>query len=149
MPSSCDGEEGKLRKLCAAAPSPSLYTSWPKWREGRAADYGGVFYKPLQSLQTLLVFLQTLSVFQDFSYPLFIYCTCKGNFWTALSHHQIRLSPSVPACLCRTYSVLAKKKNEFLLFCARLFVTLRFTSANLLRLGKKKNKCVCFALDFP
>ena len=41
-----------------------------------------------------------------------------------------------------------QKKEEILLFCSRLFVTLRSPSANLLRLGKKKKKFFCFALDF-
>ena len=39
---------------------------------------------------------------------------------------------------------LGKKRNEFLLFCSRLFVTLRFASANLLRLGKKRNAFLLF-----
>jgi len=40
------------------------------------------------------------------------------------------------------------KTNEFVLFFTQLFVTLPIKSANLLRLGKKKNKFFCFALDF-
>ena len=44
---------------------------------------------------------------------------------------------------------LGKKKNEILLFCARLFVTL-LQAAKLLRLGNKKKSKLSFyiSLDF-
>jgi hypothetical protein len=41
-----------------------------------------------------------------------------------------------------------QKKERILLFCAQLFVTLSSKMANLLRLGKKKKKFFCFALNF-
>ncbi|MBQ8948286.1 MAG: hypothetical protein IJ059_00655 [Prevotella sp.] len=43
----------------------------------------------------------------------------------------------------------ANEKNEFFsLHFAHLFVTLPSKMANLLHLGKKRNKFLCFALDF-
>ena len=42
-----------------------------------------------------------------------------------------------------------KKKSPMYVVCGRFFVTLPIKkSAKLLRLGKKRNEFLCFALDF-
>ena len=41
-----------------------------------------------------------------------------------------------------------KRKRAFLLHFSRFFVTLPSEMAKLLRLGKKRNEFLCFALDF-
>ena len=45
-------------------------------------------------------------------------------------------------------SSVSEEKTKFVLFFAQLFVTLPSKMAKLLRLGKKRNKFLCFALDF-
>jgi len=69
------------------------------------------------------------------------------SFFTAFFSKNNEYSSSVAKEIGKV-NTLGNITNDFILFCSRLFVTLPMDLAKLLRLGKKRNEFLCFALDF-